>query len=246
MALSTRDFMMKNDQNVLKSSNPCSWDEDTNPSNPFQDVVKSDGFKFGKSWSERMDDDEKEKDKKSQRNDRYFSDSSKTDLNKENCLRANKYVEKPLETDKRKLQTRQRQIDIGKETTGYSRYMKEIRRKDRTQDHPRTPNKYTVCSTRSWQGTVRVWRRKLHYWDTLDEQKSHQKKFANILTSPYMFDDENSNDEEDRPRRRRINNSIDNEDCISEGSSQNSTEDNDSHLLNDEPISESTLFWTGI
>lgn len=59
-----------------------------------------------------------------------------------------------------------------------------------------------------------------------------------------MFDEEQSNDEEDKPRRRRINNSIDNEDCVSEGSSQNSSE-GDVQSLNGEPA-DSVLFWTGI
>jgi len=36
---------------------------------------------------------------------------------------------------------------------------------DRTSEHPWTPNKFSVCSTRSWQGMMRIWRRKLHFWD---------------------------------------------------------------------------------
>ena len=35
---------------------------------------------------------------------------------------------KPLETDDRKLATRQRQIDIGKETVGYKNYIKDVKR----------------------------------------------------------------------------------------------------------------------
>jgi len=243
MTLSTRDFVMQNEMNVQRSGS--SWYGDNSPDCTSRNMKMEGRCSMGKSWADRMDDYQNGEARKRL----HLSgkrEANQTDQDKENSPTANKYVVKPLETDKRKLQTRQRQIDIGKETVGYKRYMREVRRKDRTQDHPRTPNKYTVCSTRSWQGTVRVWRRKLHYWDTPEEQRVQQQKFANILTSPYMFDEDNSNDEEETSKSRRIDNSIDNDDCISEGSSQNSSEGNDSNILADDAHTESVLFWSGI
>jgi len=71
----------------------------------------------------------------------------------------------PLCTDENKLRVRQRQIDIGKGTPEYARYVAEVSHRQRTKDHPWTPNKNYEVSTRSWQGSMRVWRRKLHHWD---------------------------------------------------------------------------------
>lgn len=255
---STRDFVMPNidERKVLKSRNAWyqndnrpqdvrlhddynSFRNETLPPSPVSSQ-RDEGCSFrGKTWADRVDDELHEKGQKRHASSRSPNSGSE----KENT---NKCMIKPLETDKRKLQTRQRQIDIGKETAGYKRYMREIRRKDRTLDHPRTPNKYTVCSTRSWQGTVRVWRRKLHYWDTAEAAKNAQEKFANILTSNYMFEEDNSNDEEEMSKSRKIDNSIDNEDCVSEESSQNSSEGNDSNLIMDDPMQENMLFWSGI
>lgn len=52
-------------------------------------------------------------------------------------------------------------------------------RKERTPDHPWTPDKYTICSTRSWQGVMRIWRRKLHYWDP-SSYKEDRENFLNV------------------------------------------------------------------
>lgn len=35
----------------------------------------------------------------------------------------------------------------------------------RSKKDPRTPDKHNSCSTRSWQGQVKAWRRALHKWD---------------------------------------------------------------------------------
>jgi len=93
---------------------------------------------------------------------------------------------KPLETDERKLSGRARQIEIGKSTEGYSLYLADIPRKDRSKDHPWTPDKFTICSTRSWQGVVRLWRRKLHFWDPPTTAK---ETLLNLSTSTACSDD---------------------------------------------------------
>ena len=37
-----------------------------------------------------------------------------------------------------------------------------------------TPDKNNVCSTRAWQGQVKVWRRALHTYDPPNEEGSTQ------------------------------------------------------------------------
>jgi len=71
--------------------------------------------------------------------------------------------EKAKETDERRLAARQKQIDIGVNTPGYRRYLEEV--DERKKGDPKTPDKYQVCSKRSWDGQVRKWRRQLHQYD---------------------------------------------------------------------------------
>ena len=68
-------------------------------------------------------------------------------------------------TDPHRLQQRQRQIDIGKNTPGYQHYVQSVARNARTPEMPRTPDKFQVCSKRSWDGQVKKWRRLLHAFD---------------------------------------------------------------------------------
>lgn len=70
------------------------------------------------------------------------------------------------ETCPKKLASRQKQIDYGKNTTGYALYTAQVPKNQRKRgDHPWTPNKLQVCSKRSWDGQVRKWRRALHKFD---------------------------------------------------------------------------------
>lgn len=70
------------------------------------------------------------------------------------------------ETCPKKLASRQKQIDYGKNTGGYLTYVSQVQRNQRKRgDHPWTPNKFQLCSKRSWDGQVRKWRRALHKFD---------------------------------------------------------------------------------
>jgi len=73
--------------------------------------------------------------------------------------------EKPRESDDHRLSQRQKQIDYGKNTVGYENFIKLITKEKRLKEHPRTPDKYQVCSKRAWDGQVRKWRRQLHAYD---------------------------------------------------------------------------------
>jgi hypothetical protein len=76
------------------------------------------------------------------------------------------------ETDARRLAQRQKQIDYGKATAGYKDYSKLIAKSKRKREDPKTPNKYQVCSKRSWDGQIRKWRRMLHFYDPADLKES--------------------------------------------------------------------------
>lgn len=71
-----------------------------------------------------------------------------------------------VESDPHKLCQRQKQIDYGKNTLGYERYLELVPRKQRKKYvHPQTPDIKQVCSKRSWDGQVKKWRRRLHEFD---------------------------------------------------------------------------------
>jgi len=69
------------------------------------------------------------------------------------------------ESDEKRLEARQKQIDIGKNTPGYQHYVSIIPKDTRKRGQPLTPNKHQVCSKRSWDGQVRKWRRMIHRFD---------------------------------------------------------------------------------
>ena len=84
------------------------------------------------------------------------------------------------ETNPRRLAQRQKQIDFGKNTIGYDRYIAAVPKADRERmcdRHPGTPNKERVYSKRQWDGIVRQWRRRLHAWDA-DEGGAAPALFA--------------------------------------------------------------------
>ncbi|XP_017131866.1 histone RNA hairpin-binding protein [Drosophila elegans] len=69
------------------------------------------------------------------------------------------------EADPAVLSRRQKQIDYGKNTAAYERYVEMVPKTERAREHPRTPNKYGKYSRRAFDGLVKIWRKSLHFYD---------------------------------------------------------------------------------
>ncbi|XP_017083058.1 histone RNA hairpin-binding protein [Drosophila eugracilis] len=69
------------------------------------------------------------------------------------------------ESDPAVLARRQKQIDYGKNTAAYERYVDMVPKTERAREHPRTPNKYGKYSRRAFDGLVKIWRKSLHFYD---------------------------------------------------------------------------------
>ena len=64
-----------------------------------------------------------------------------------------------------KLLQRQKQIDYGKNTVGYEKYLQLVPKSKRGPTDPKTPNIYVSNSKRAFDGMVKKWRRELHRYD---------------------------------------------------------------------------------
>jgi len=77
-----------------------------------------------------------------------------------------------VETDPATLARRQKQIDYGKNSLAYDRYIEAVPKGERAHGMPRTPPKHRVYSRRQWDGLVKHWKIRIHEWDTAENGMS--------------------------------------------------------------------------
>jgi len=97
------------------------------------------------------------------------------------------------ETDSSIISRREKQIEYGKSTPAYERYINQVPKNARTFKMPHTPEKTKKYSRRQFDGMVKIWKIKIHEWDLLTngEKFRESSQLFHCQTSP----DNNSNND---------------------------------------------------
>ncbi|CAD5123550.1 DgyrCDS11888 [Dimorphilus gyrociliatus] len=128
------------------------------------------------SWAEQVEEEDSKANLKAQKlRDRNIRSKRKLHLSEhqnkplKDSNRSRPY-QLPVESDTQVISRREKQINYGKKTSEYLNYTDKVKRNQRSSQDPRTPDKLQVCSRRSFDQQIRIWRRRLHEFD--DEDKT--------------------------------------------------------------------------
>ncbi|KAL7299604.1 hypothetical protein TKK_0007367 [Trichogramma kaykai] len=116
-----------------------------------------------------------------------YSRNRKTSTSSSSTV-SNGHKRTEYEKDRAVLARRQKDIDYGKNTIGYDRYIREVPKEQRTKEHPRTPPMHIKYSRRGWDGMVKLWRKQLHNWDPVED--SNDKVEDNVKMKGDVVEEE--------------------------------------------------------
>jgi len=92
------------------------------------------------------------------------------------------------ETDLSIIRRRQKQIDYGKNTIGYQKYIEQTPKNKRKAEDPKTPVKFIKYSRRSWDQQIKMWRKRLHEYDPPEVKAQNQDFDVSDFLSDCSFD----------------------------------------------------------
>ena len=102
-------------------------------------------------------------------------------------LSYNDFVNREKETDPEVLDRRQKQIDYGKNSVVYQNYRRQVIKAERKIYEPKTPQKKLKWPRRTWDTSIRWWKKDIHIWSSdqgdqalLDKWNSRQKRIRVI------------------------------------------------------------------
>ncbi|PXF44840.1 Histone RNA hairpin-binding protein [Gracilariopsis chorda] len=85
-----------------------------------------------------------------------------------------------LETDKHRIEQRQKQINYGKNTIAYDRFIAVCPREKRKRGDPMTPLARQKCSKRSFLGQVTSWKKKVYSYVAEMDKESDEEKVLDV------------------------------------------------------------------
>ncbi|CDO64335.1 conserved Plasmodium protein, unknown function [Plasmodium reichenowi] len=80
----------------------------------------------------------------------------------------NNFSESLCTANRNRVNSRLKEIAVGKSTKEYKNYVKLVKYQDRLEDDPATPNAYEDITNAKFQAKYNLWRKKLHKFDTLN------------------------------------------------------------------------------